>query len=481
MGILDKVKSAVNFATGGPRKQTYGYSASFLNETKRDYAGKSKFGKIARFLTGGPRQQSYGYFAEHFQNGNTSVKREKKSFTPIRNVVSPTPGALPAPSMQYGASTESLNNVFDFIKRSQEKQARQIEVQNSFVEGRINVENERHQELLSAMKNFVKVKGGTTVTKVEENESGVGLFDNIKDMIKSMITSAVAAITDTFNTLKKGLQWLSEIQWLTKAKELYDIATKYGPMLLRFLGSPLGVALLGATTLAAFLKAVADEKASIEANPYDTKYKDNTYAKLLRKEVSSVAQGGEANTRMTVKQIPRPEIEQSVTSSLSDDELKAAYGQDRSGLAKWLQDNPKEKYYQAAVAPIAGKPTTGVLSGGNPLPVAPTALPEGVSPSTAGAARSSTDFSATDPRRLDLATPVPPAPISEPVSRVISDNKALEMQSMSASGSNSPVVLNGGSSQVVNDPPIATTAIQRDEEPMAGHVFDIQRKKSRAY
>lgn len=480
MGILDKVKSAVEFATGGTKTQSYGYSADLIKSGrgigKTSKGLKGKLGKMAGFLTGGPREQTYGYFAEHFQRDSydRNVKREKTPYTPVGTRTS-IPDGAPAQE-QYGASTEQLNNIFDFMKRTQENHIRQLEVQNSFNEGKISSDNERHEELVKAIKGFVKV-GGTTVTKVDETPEGGNIFDSIKDMIKSMIESAIKSVEKVIEGIKTTLIAL---------KEMYDILKPFLGTIGRFFTSNLFMQVLGpalaVASVAAFLKLVADEKAAIEANPYDPKYKDNAYARVLRKEVGSVAQGGEMNRRMTIKQIPRTEVEDVAKSDIPDEDVKSNYGLDKSRLSKWLQDNPKEKYYQAAVAPIAGVPTTGVMAGGNPLPVAPTPLSEGVAPSTAGAARSSAESAAVDPRRLDLATPVPAAPVSEPVARVTDENRVMETERITVKGdTQSPVVVKNNTTQSIDDAPLPATATTRDTEPLASSVYQKQRWKARAY
>ena len=426
--------------------------------------------RIVRAITGGPRQQNYGYFAEFYDDERRKTRKER--VTQIRPVL-PTPTPVP---QQFGSSTEQLNRIFNFMKNNQEKQIRQLEVQRSFNEERSAEDQRRHKELLEAIKQFVST---STTTRVASESKGTGLFDDIlgglKSMIEGIVKNAIAAVEKIIEGIKTTLEVL---------KSAYELLKPYIGAIGRFFTSPLFMSILGPAlligSLAAFLKSAADEKAAIEANPYDAKYKDNAYARVLRKEVDSVAQGAEMNRRMAVKQIPRREVEEVAKSTLPDEDVKYLYGQDKAGLNKWLRDNPNEKIYQASVAPIAEKPTTGVMAGGNPLPVAPTPLPEGVTPSTASGGRSSAQAAATDPRRLDNATPVPAVPVSAPVSDLSNENKNLD-DNRTMSSSVTPVVSTQNNTQTTKPSQIPSTATQRDDEPMVTHVLDGQRKKAKAY
>lgn len=441
-----------------------GVVSSVLKSVGRAIVNTPK--RIAGAITGGPRRQTYGYFADLFPETRKYTKKER--VTQIRRT--PTTPTL-APN--FGSSSESLNDIFKFMKSSQEKQILQLEVQKSFNEERSTEDQRRHKELLDAIKEFVSTP---TVTRVEtEKSSDGGILDGLKSMIEGIVKNAIAAVEKVIEGIKTTLETL---------KTAYDLLKPYISTIGRFFTSPLFMSILGPAlligSLAAFLKSAADEKSAIEANPYDAKYKDNSYARVLRNEVSSVAQGAEVNRRMTVKQIPRREVEEVATSTVPDENVKAMYGQDKAGLTKWLRDNPNEKMYQASVAPIAGKPTTGVMAGGNPLPVKPTALPEGVTASTASGGRSSAEAAATDPRRLDTATPAPSTPMSATVSAVSEENKDLEDNRNVPSGT-TPIITTQNSTQTKKSSQIPSTATQRDDEPMASHVFDKHRLNTRAY
>lgn len=424
--------------------------------------------RIAGAITGGPRPQTYGYFADLFPE-----KRKYTSEQRVTQIRTAAPAPAPVPAPTFGSSSMELNNIFNFMKSSQEKQLRQLEVQKSFNEERASEDQRRHKELLDAIKQFVSTP---TVTRVEtEKSSGGDILDGLKSMIESIVKNAIAAVEKVIEGIKTTLEVL---------KTAYELLKPYVSTIGRFFTSPLFMSILGPAlligSLAAFLKVAADEKEAIEKNPYDPKYKDNSYARVLRGEVSSVAQGAEVNRRMTVKQIPRREVEEVATSTVPDEDVKAMYGQDKAGLTKWLRDNPNEKMYQASVAPIAGKPTTGVMAGGNPLPVKPTALPEGVTPSTASGGRSSAEAAATDPRRLDTATHTPSTPMSAAVSSVTEENKTLEDERNVPTGT-TPIITTQNNTQTKKSSQIPSTATQRDDEPMVSHVLEKQRQKAKAY
>ncbi len=450
MSILSKTIKAIK-ATGSGVATV---SSGLMGVGKR-IANTSK--RLAYGITGGPREQTYGYFAELFENDKKySEKKAPAKVTPIKEV---RKQSLTMP--QYGDSTEALNNIFDFMKRSQEKQIRQLEVQRSFDEERMSEEDRRHRELLEAIKKFVDVKVTATASRVEEAPKTTLMDDilsGIKSMVEGIVKNAILAIEKTIEGIKTTL---------TTLKEAYDVLKPLGGQLLqnilRFAMSPIFGAMLATGTVALFLKHVADEKAAIEANPYDAKYKDNAYAKVRRGEVETVAQGAEANIRQTRKSFSRPEIEDAVKSDLPDSVLVDAYGMDKQNLKKWLAENPKAMKYQAPVAPIVGLPKTAVRAGGNPMPQRPEAQIPPEVPAT------------------PTATPTPPVPVSAPVSQVTNTNKELEDNVFIATAKSNPIVMKNGSSDVKSEPPIPATATQRDEEPMASTVFKNQRQNARAY
>lgn len=465
MGVLGGLKSAlgdVSSATKTVGKGITNVGKSLVNTT----------GNIANFLTGGPRQQTYGYFAEYFQDEKQKIKKEKP-FTQIRPSFN-----LPTAPPQYGASTEQLNNIFDFMKRTQEKQIRQLEVQNSFIEGKLELDKERYSELLKAITKFVNVKTVTATRVDEKKEEGPNILDIVKNMVTGMIQTAISGVMKTFEMLKKGLEWLKDIEWVAKAKELYQIVTKYGSLLLRFLGTPLGGALLGATSLAMFLKMAKDEKEAIEKNPHDPKYVDNPYAMKLRGEAESVAQAGKQNQAKARRTILRNEVEDFVKSSLTDEVLVEETGKDRAGLQKWLVDNPQPtaKYQLPIRGSLASKPTVA--------PALDETAAETARLTRQNAAASPVAPTPSEPetaKPVETATPAPTTPVSAPVARVIDENRALESERMVEPVTNKPIVVKNNSAQSVNEPPLASTATTRDEEPMIDFVFSKQRNKARGY
>lgn len=418
-------------------------------------------GKIANFITGGKREQSYGYTSEYFPMREKKYKSDSK-VTQIRPKAIPL---TPIPAFSNEAANSQLANIFNFMKRMHEQNMTRLEVQNSFSEERQNEEANRHKELLNAIQKFTDTKTTTLVTETKKEGTG-GLLDMFKNMLESAVKNVLSVINGLINGVKKSLDWLSDLK----------LASRFLPDLAKFLVSPWGIAFLAATSIGAFLKLIADQKKAIEENPNAPEYRDNPYAMMLRGETKSVAQAGEANIRRTVKSFNRPEIEQAAKSELPDEVLVDAYGRDKINLQKWLSDNPTQMKYQAPVAPIVGLPRTGAEAGEVARTMA-TPLPPEVKPSDAGAGRGSSEATSVDTRRLDLpkAEPIPPAP--SPVSSLTMENKDLEDQVTVSSTVTEPIVSVNGSSEVVNTPPIPSTATWRDDEPMVDRVL----QKTRAY
>ena len=417
MALLSKTIKAIKATGSGVAT----ISSGLMGVGKR-IASTSK--RLAYGVTGGPREQTYGYFADLFQDERRyNESKAPAKVTPVREMRKP-----PTTVAQYGDSSEALNNIFDFMKRSQEKQIRQLEVQKSFNEERSSEENRRHKELLDAITKFVSVKETATVTRVEGGPK-TNLMDDIlagiKSMVEGIVNNAILAVQKTIEGIKKTISTL---------KDVYDVVKPFAGSVLKnlltFAMSPLFGAMLAAGTVALFLKHISDEKKAIEADPYAEKYRDNAYAKVLRNEVKTVAQGAEANRRQTVKSFNRPEIEEAVKSNLPDDVLVDAYGMDKQNLMKWLTENPKMMKFQAPVAPIVGLPKTAVQAGGNPPPrmEAPT------------------------------ATPAPTVPVSAPVSQITNTNRELEDNIFVATSKPNPVLVKNGSSEVKSEPPIPVTA-----------------------
>lgn len=473
MGILDKVKSAVSSGVKGAVTVSKGLASvagSLANTT----------GKIASFVTGGPREQSYGYFSEYFQNNISSVKQKRKDrpITQIRGSIKPT-NLAPVP--QYGTSTEALNNIFDFMKRTQERQIRQLEVQNSFIEGRTEADKQRHEELLRAIRDFVKVKT-VTATRVggQTEETGPNIFDSLMKFMTGALEQLKKMAEGALNLGKKLFESLGG--WDTIKK------------ILNFAINPATFLASGGLLLSAFSAAIASDPnfrkafrdnfmlnavagdAAIGANIMDVAAKDERERKLV--------DNANATKSSLLKDTPwykkmfdvgaRDYLinEKGLTPEEADFLMPGnQLNEDKFGNIKdreQMLGNIQQKAFGFAGARSSDEARN-----------APKIKP--IESSTAGAGRGGADLASTDTRRVDRVSPSPTTPVSAPVARVIDENHELEAQQMVKPMTNKPIVMKNNSSQSVNEAPLPSTALQRDEEPMADFIFTKQRNQSRAY
>jgi hypothetical protein len=446
-------------------------------------AGKivGTIGKIGNFITGGRREQTYGYTSQYFPMGNKKSKLSKtKRVTQIRPKITPLPGAG-SMGMGYNAGDEKLSQMFEFMKRTHEQNMTKIEVQNSFAKERANEDANRHREMIGAIRKFTSLTSTGDVVEVKKQDGGI--FDIFKNMLAAAVSGVLATVNGLIAGVQKSLEWLSDLKTLLTA--IGPNAARVLASLGSFLISPVGAALLGALSIAEFLKLIADQKAAIEADPYAPEYKDNAYAMKLRGEAKTVGQAVAVNQGKATRQFKRQEIVEFVKSRLTDAELSdpvknpGVPGADRATLQQWLVENPKPgAMFQGSVAAIAGSPETAIPAGGKPLvkptnnqadvrkidnatmtpptPETPTATPAPVTPT---------------------ATPTPSAPVSAPISGAIQENMNLSEEDASTSSYTKPVFSVTGSSETTKAPPLSSSASWRDDEPLIDKI--LQRSRSR--
>ena len=413
-------------------------------------------GKLAPAILGkitGRSQSDINYFA-----GN---KKKSSSYTKM-----PSIGQVPGEGFG-GSAIEVLNKMLSFMQKNREDDLKRKQTSMAFEEERQSEEGRRHNQFLKVLKDYTALSGGTT-TIVKKEEDG-GFLSGLMDTIKSMINSAIE------NALKA-------FEWIKELKTGFLKLAPYALRLAGFLAGPAGAALLVATSLAAFAYLANEEKKRIEADPDAEEFKDNPYAMTLRGEATTIGQATVVNQNKALKSTPRGTVKEFVDSDRSDEELKLDLGNDRATLKQWLQDNPKPNaMYQAPVAAIAGQPQTAIPAGGLPLvrPTVATPLPEGVTPSTAGAGRGTPSPAATDPKRSDLTTtPIPSEPPSSAVVGKIQENNDLNMQTPVSSGtSSSPSLSVNNSSTSAPDQTVTSTATTRDDTAILD--FVLNRSKSR--
>ena len=444
-------------------------------------------GKLAPAILGritGRSQSDINYFAG-------DKRKKSSSYTKM-----PSIGQVPSEGFG-GSAIEVLNKMFSFMQKNREDDLKRKQINMSFEEEKQSEEQRRHNEFLKVLKDYTSLSGGTT-TIVKKEEDG-GFLSGLMDTIKSMIKTAVDSVLSVVDTIKSMINSaienaLKAFEWIKELKTGFLKLAPYALRLAGFLAGPAGAALLVGGGLAAFLYLANEEKKRIEADPDAEEFKDNAYAMKLRGEAKSVGQAGAINQSKATRQFKRQEIVDLVNSKLSDEELinnSGAPGADRATLQKWLDANPKPSaMFQGSVAAIAGQPETAIPAGGLPLvrPTVATPLPEGVTPSTAGAGRGTSASAATDPRRSDLTTtpvpetptttPVPSTPPSSAVVGKIQENNDLNMQTPVSSGtSSSPSLSVNNSSTSAPDQTVTSTATTRDDTAILD--FVLNRSKSR--
>ena len=425
---------------------------------------KEKFDpmNIAKFMTGGSRlgpaimgrltgrsQSDINYFA--------GDKRRKESYTQV-----PTSMSTPGEGLG-GSAVEVLNKMLAFMQRTREDDLKKKETAKQFLEEQKVEDQRRHKEFLDVLKEYTSLSGSTT-TLVKKEEGG-NLLSGLMDTIKSMINSAIEGVKMLFTNALKAYEWIKDLRILSTL-------APYAARLATFLAGPVGLALLGALSLASFLYLANEEKKRIEADPYAEEFKDNPYAMKLRGEAKSIGQAAEINTRKATRQFKRQEIVEFVNSKLTDAELltsPGAPGADRPTLQKWLDENPKPSaMFQGSVAAIPGQLETAIPAGGKPATRMP--LPEGVTPSTAGGVRGSVNPPLVSPE-TETTTPVPQTPVSSRMNDAVEENQALNIVPP-GNTQTSPGILTASTSSVdLPDRPIPATATVRDKTPILDYVF----------
>jgi hypothetical protein len=423
---------------------------------------KEKFDpmNIAKFMTGGSRlapailgritgrsQSDINYFA--------GDKGKKGSYTQI-----PTSMATPGEGLG-GSAVEVLNKMLSFMQKSREDDLKKKETAKQFTEEQRSEDQRRHKEFLEVLREYTSLGGTSTLVKKEE---GGDFLSGFMDTVKTMINSAIEGVKAMFNAALKAYEWIKDLQILGKL-------APWAARLATFLAGPVGLALLGAVSLAGFLYYANKEKEEIEKDPYAEKYKDNPYAMKLRGEAKSIGQATEINRNKATRQFKRNEIVDFVKSDLTDAELvnsPGAPGADRPTLQKWLDENPKPSaMFQGSVAALAGQPETAIPAGGKPLAKMP--LPEGVEPSTAGGGRGSVNPPLVKPE--ETTTPVPQTPVSSRMNDAVEENQALNIAPPGNTQTAPAILTNNTSSVDLPDRPIPATATVRDKTPILEHVL----------
>ena len=202
-----------------------------------------------------------------------------------------------------GGNLDILTKMYSFMKKTQEDEMRQYELQRNYQEENKIEAEKRHKELLQAL-------GGIqpTATAIVQKDEDKGLFGILSDMVKNMIESALDAF-----------KWVKELKWLTSVGS-------WVRNLLTAMNLAEGIALMPAAVtmgvlgiLSAPFLANAAEMEKMRQNPDDPKYKNNPFAMMIRGEATGMKQAGEMNTRAARRQIPRNTVKEFVESDLPDE------------------------------------------------------------------------------------------------------------------------------------------------------------------
>lgn len=438
-------------------------------------------GKIYRGLVGPEQAQTYGW-TEHF----FPAKRKEQRTTKTTTITAPQ-NLGPVPAM--GMDTEEILNL---MKENYADEKRYRQVQQSFVEEREGEEEKRHKELVTALKKFTGAK--TTATPVAKAEEGGGFLETIMNMFKAFEEKVKGLIEKTVNGILDGIDLLKKADLLGK--------------LMRFLSSPIFRLLSGPTlfVVGSVLGLAYALRKAVELVP--------DYTKLSPEEARNVLDNGS---------------ERDIAALGGRDKLMEIVNGGREGAQKILDTqselSPEEraKYEKIAGLTIAPKTETELApvvpkelyvknsrknkaaaadwwdktfgpthnpDGSPKVKLSAKPLPQGVEPATM---ESRADYAAGDPRRIDLpqgaafgvrphgikAAPVPPPPT--PVAQLTDMNRDLEMYTSPMGDIGGPIIQQSNTQSSQNEPPIPSTATQRDDEPMAAIVFRKQKWRSRAY
>lgn len=425
--------------------------------------------KIAGALTGGPREQTYGYFSKYFPDRDGGEKNTRKEkITRIRPALNPI---KQAPIFQ--ASSESVQQIFQFIRKSQEDNIRRMEVQKSFNEERMNEEDKRHKELLEAIKKFTEIKTATAIEKKTDEKS---IFDSIKDFISN-------------------IDWVKTLKWFI-TKPIWSLLTN--PIVLG-IGTILGLAEI----FSRFVKLVPD------------------YSMISAQEAKNVLEVGDEKDWK--KFGGREKLEKIINDSreAAKEALKTPEN---------LSDEQRKKLEEIAniTVTVTTPPPLPLKVPPRPDPTKGSAgpnkaaawdkqwgdthnpdgtlkvqqpgqqLPQGVEESKMGAGRGGSaqydDYLARQqmeetgdkasftrkPFSGKRSTAVPSTPPSAQVSTATAENRNLEDQQQTAPAA-STMVQKNIMGQNVKEPPLPATASLRDNEAMISHLMGFQRRNARAY
>jgi hypothetical protein len=178
----------------------------------RKITGRGTFGKIATTIAGralGKSESDISYFGGYGKKAKRPYYKDLK-LAPVKyDEISGRATRDPIASI--------LGEMYEFMQKSHEMDELDSEIQKSFLEEQSDEDERRHENLVRAIKKYMKVPTTSTEAKREEN-SGGGFFDKIMQMWENFKASIDEMIKPILKFLGSTLyKALSAAQWLVGA------------------------------------------------------------------------------------------------------------------------------------------------------------------------------------------------------------------------------------------------------------------------
>jgi hypothetical protein len=434
-------------------------------------------GKIYNALVGPEQEQTYGWTSQFFPRKTRDNKKSKV------DSLSKNFGSIPKMSVD-------TDEILNLLKENYADEKRYREIQKSFAEERANEEERRHNQLVTALKKFTAT--GTTATVVAEKKDG-GLLDMIRNMfaafeekVKGMIDAALSGI----ELFKKG-SLLSSLLTFLKSP-IFKLLS--GPLLMVAGILGLAYALRKAVELVPDYSKLTPEEAK---NILENASERDIESFGGREKLMQIVNGGREEA---LKKLEQPDLS-------AEDRAAAEKLAGMTVTPQTVTELPPAPPRPDETKGLAGRKNAerwdtmyGQTHNPDGTPKVRTAakpLVPGSEESQAGAGRGSgqyedflarTDESQTGGQASFGVRPrgiksVPVASPPSPVAQLTDVNRDLEMNFSTTSGESSgaPVIQQSNTQSAQNEPPIPSTATQRDDEAMSSKVFKDQRNRARAY
>jgi hypothetical protein len=245
------------------------------------------------------------------------------------------------PTRKGEGLADILARIFNLLKNRMLELKKEQEVTANFEEEKEGERELRHKELVDAISNMSL---GTTATPVGPVKDEKGLYSKLLNMMKNMIEKA-------FNAIKPALEFVGKLM-----KALGSNAVKFIKFLAAF-GSEAALAFLFPAAVIVALKLLGDkQKEDIRKNPFDERWKNSPYARIVRKEFDDEREAAAFNVRRNATVMMRPVIESLVKSQATDAVVMAQTGATRGRLTQWLKDHPESTArWQAPVRNDSGQ------------------------------------------------------------------------------------------------------------------------------